>query len=131
MIFFGSLRHNIMENPDVLKVGYLLYFKNACLIALSLNVATMTVGFISAKLSRLTFKQALCICIESGNQNGTLAIHIAVVSLGRPDFAIAAVVYSLIMFITPLIPIYIGNKRKEEPSSDDINEDEGLSLSTD
>ncbi|MCM8531741.1 MAG: bile acid:sodium symporter family protein, partial [Lentisphaeraceae bacterium] len=106
------------------------YFKNAWLIALALNVATMVVGFITAKLTRLSFKQALCICIESGNQNGTLAIHIAVVSLGRPDFAIAAVVYSLVMFITPLLPIYIGNKKKEEPTVDDINAEEDLSLST-
>jgi len=100
------------------------YFKNAWLIALALNVVTMSVGFITAKISRLSFKQAICICIESGNQNGTLAIHIAVVSLGRADFAIAAVVYSLIMFLTPLIPIYIGNKGKDNELSETLDESE-------
>ncbi|MCM8530600.1 MAG: bile acid:sodium symporter family protein, partial [Lentisphaeraceae bacterium] len=107
------------------------YFKNAWLIAVTLNVGTMAVGFITAKLTRLSFKQALCICIESGNQNGTLAIHIAVVSLARPDFAIAAVVYSLVMFITPLLPIYIGNKKKTQFAVDHISETEDISLSVD
>lgn len=87
------------------------YLKNAWLIALSLNLATMLIGFLSAKVVRLDFKQALSISIESGNQNGTLAIHIAVVSLARPDFAIAAAVYSLIMFFTAMIPVLIGNKK--------------------
>ena len=93
------------------------YFRNAWLIALTLNVVTMTVGFLSAKLVRLNFKQALSICIESGSQNGTLAIHVAVVSLGRADFAIAAVVYSLLMFFTPVFPIYLGNKKRSQASA--------------
>lgn len=93
------------------------YFRNAWLIALTLNVVTMTIGFLSAKLVRLDFKQALSICIESGSQNGTLAIHVAVVSLGRADFAIAAVVYSLLMFFTPVVPIYLGNKKRLQASA--------------
>ena len=88
------------------------YFAKSWVIVLCLNIATMTVGFIAAKLARLNFKQALCICIESGNQNGTLAIHVAAVSLLRPDFAIAAAVYSLLMYGTALVPIWIGNRRK-------------------
>lgn len=89
-------------------IGY--YFKNAWLIALSLNIVTMLVGYAIARISKLNFKQSLSICIESGNQNGTLAIHVAVVSLARPDFAIAAAVYSLLMYATATVPVYIGNK---------------------
>lgn len=93
------------------KDNFVEYISNAWLIALGLNISTMVVGFITAKIAHLSLRQALSICIESGNQNGTLAIHIAVVSLARPDLAIAAAVYSLLMFITPLIPIYIGIKQ--------------------
>lgn len=86
------------------------YFQSALLITLALNMITMSIGFLTARLSKLSFKEALAITIESGNQNGTLAISLAVVSLGRPDFAIAAAVFSLIMYPTALIPIYFGNK---------------------
>lgn len=87
------------------------YFEKALYITLCLNVATMLVGFLTARLTKLSFKQALSISIESGNQNGTLAIHVAVVSLASPEFAIVAAVYSLIMYPTAILPILIGNKR--------------------
>ena len=86
------------------------YLERSWVVVLSLNVLTMLVGFASAKIFKLNFKQALSISIESGNQNGTLAIAIAVSLLARPDFAIAAAVYSLLMFITAIVPVYIGNK---------------------
>ncbi|MTI33274.1 bile acid:sodium symporter family protein [Xanthovirga aplysinae] len=90
------------------------YFENALVITLGLNITTMLIGFLSAKIMRLNFKQALSICLESGNQNGTLAINIAVVSLARPDFAMAAAVYSLIMYPTAILPILIGNKQAKK-----------------
>lgn len=90
------------------------YFEKSWAIVLSLNLLTMLIGFISAKLGKLSFKQALTISIESGNQNGTLAIHVAVVSLARPDLAIAAAVYSLLMYPTASILIAIGNKRAKK-----------------
>ncbi len=99
------------------KDNLVAYFESALIIALSLNIATMLVGFITAKIMGLSFRQALTICIESGNQNGTLAIHVAVVSLGRSDLAIAAAVYSLIMYGTALIPIGIGNKQNVRAES--------------
>lgn len=87
------------------------YFENAWLIVLSLNIVTMITGYIIGKIVGLDFKQSLTIGIESGNQNGTLAIHVAVVSLARPDLAIAAAVYSLLMYLTALYPIWLGNKK--------------------
>jgi len=93
------------------KLGY--YFENAWAIALALNVATMAVGYVIARIARLNFKQSLCISIESGSQNGTLAIHVAVISLGMPELAIAAIVYSLLMYSTSFIPIFIGNKKEK------------------
>ncbi|MDH5475688.1 MAG: bile acid:sodium symporter family protein [Cyclobacteriaceae bacterium] len=90
------------------------YFEKALYIAISLNLITMLIGFISARFSKLNFRQALSISIESGNQNGTLAIHVAVISLASPEFAIVAAVYSLIMYPTAVIPIIIGNKRAKK-----------------
>lgn len=90
------------------------YFEKALIIALVLNVTTMFVGFFTARFAKLNFKQSLSICIESGNQNGTLAIHVAVVSLASPEFAIVAAVYSLIMYPTAIIPVIIGNKKARE-----------------
>lgn len=87
------------------------YFENAWVIVLSLNIITMITGYVIGKFLGLDFRQSLTIGIESGNQNGTLAIHVAVVSLARPDFAIAAAVYSLLMYITAIFPIWIGNKK--------------------
>jgi bile acid:Na+ symporter, BASS family len=94
------------------RVGLMHYIKEAWLIILVLNVCTMLVGFLTAKLARLSFKQAITVCLESGNQNGTLAIHVAAVSLARPDFAIVGAIYSLMMYFTASIPILIGNKRQ-------------------
>ena len=88
------------------------YLQESWMIVLALNVVTMVVGFITAKLAKLSFKQAITICLESGNQNGTLAIHVAVASLARPDFAIAGAIYSLMMYFTASIPIFISSRRK-------------------
>jgi BASS family bile acid:Na+ symporter len=89
------------------------YLQESWMIILALNVTTMVIGFITAKIARLSFKQAITICLESGNQNGTLAIHVAVASLARPDFAIAGAIYSLTMYFTASIPIWISSKRGE------------------
>ncbi len=86
------------------------YISNTFFIAISLNISTMLIGLVTAMIVKLKFKQALTICLESGNQNGTLAIGIAG-ALQNPVYAIPAAVYSLFMYITALVPIIIGNKK--------------------
>ncbi len=83
------------------------YFRLAGIIALLLNVITMGIGYLSAKLSKLNPQQAISISIESGIQNGTLAIAIATVTLNRTDLATTAAIYSLLMFVTALVVIGI------------------------
>ena len=95
------------------KENFVSYFQQAGIAALLLNVSTMTVGYFSARLFRIIDKRAVSISIESGIQNGTLAITIAVVLLGSTTFAIAPAVYSLIMFFTGGAVIYIGIKRSK------------------
>jgi len=87
------------------------YFQQAGIVALTLNVATMAVGYYSARLFRIKGKQALSISIESGIQNGTLAISIAVILLHSTEYSIAPAIYSLLMFFTGGVVVYIGLKR--------------------
>ena len=92
------------------KSNLVSYFQQAGLIALTLNIVTMAIGLFSAKIAKLSQKQAVSISIESGIQNGTMAIAIATVSLSNTAFAIAPAVYSLIMFFTGGIIIAYGIK---------------------
>ncbi len=86
------------------------YFAEAGLIALSLNVIMMLVGFYIGRIFLLPSDQAASISIEVGIQNGTLALAIAGGMLNNTLFAIAPAVYSVIMFLTGFVAIYIGSK---------------------
>ena len=54
--------------------------------------------------------QKKCITIESGLQNGTLAIFVATSIFGGGMYVIPAATYSLIMFGTSLIFVYLVRK---------------------
>jgi len=87
------------------------YFQQAGIVALVLNVSTMLVGYYSARLFKIKDKRAISISIESGIQNGTLAMSIAIVLLGSTELAITPAIYSLLMFFTGGVVIYIGLRR--------------------
>ncbi len=78
------------------------FFRQVGLPVLVLNVVTMAVGYFSAKALGVEARQRLTIAIESGLQNGTLAIAIAAspLMLNSPEMAIAPAIYSLLMFGT-------------------------------
>ncbi|MBB6461159.1 bile acid:sodium symporter family protein [Flammeovirga kamogawensis] len=96
------------------------YFTQAGSAALLLNGITMILGFLAARLFSLNVAQSKSIAIETGIQNGTMAITIAVGIMGRVDLSIAAGVYSLIMFFTSGILIFLFNKKTENSSSDSV-----------
>ena len=79
-------------------------------IVTALNILTMGMGYGLAKAFGLNLKQGLTIAIESGIQNGTLTISLAVITLNQPDFAIIAAIYSLVMYALSTVPIYLGIK---------------------
>jgi BASS family bile acid:Na+ symporter len=81
------------------------YFAQAGIITLTLNLLTMFIGFLFAASLRLSFKQGISISIESGIQNGTLAISIATILLGNQTYGVAPAIYSLQMFGTSTIII--------------------------
>jgi len=86
------------------------YLQQAGIAALVLNIMTMIIGFATAKIAKLNSTQSITIAIESGIQNGTMAIAIASGILLNENYAIAPAVYSLIMFLTSGIVIGIGIK---------------------
>ena len=86
------------------------YFAQAGLITLILNVVMMILAYYVAKLFATGTKQRKCITIECGLQNGTLAIFVATSIFGGGMYLIPAATYSLIMFATSLIFVYIVRK---------------------
>jgi BASS family bile acid:Na+ symporter len=92
------------------RANFVSYFEQAGIAALLLNVVSMMLGYFSAKLFGIRKEAARSIAIESGIQNGTLAITIAVVLLHNVAFAIVPAVYSLLMFVTGGVVIYWFNK---------------------
>ncbi|MEM6272760.1 MAG: bile acid:sodium symporter family protein [Bacteroidota bacterium] len=83
--------------------------------ALALNVTTMGLGYLSARLLRLSTPQSVTVSIESGIQNGTLAIGIALGILENGTISIPPAIYSLLMFATGGAMIaFFGRKRSEE-----------------
>tara|TARA_B100001123_G_C15115765_1_gene949287 strand:- start:32 stop:883 length:852 start_codon:yes stop_codon:yes gene_type:complete len=86
------------------------YFAQAGLITLVLNVVMMIVAYYIAQLLASGIKQKKCITIECGLQNGTLAIFVATSIFGGGLYVIPAATYSLIMFATSLIFVYLVKK---------------------
>ena len=75
-----------------------------------LNVLAILVGFLAGRLFRLPVAQQVCIAIEVGIQNGTLAIAITAGLLNNPDMAVPAAVYSLLMYLTGFGAILCGRR---------------------
>ena len=86
------------------------YFAQAGLITLALNVIMMIAAYFVAQLLGTGVKQKKCITIECGLQNGTLAIFVATSIFGGGMYVIPAATYSLIMFVTSLIFLYLFRK---------------------
>jgi bile acid:Na+ symporter, BASS family len=84
---------------------------------LLLNVLATLAGFLVGKLFQLPLAQQLCIAIEVGIQNGTLALAITAGLLNNPDMAIPAAVYSLLMYVTGFGVIMYGRRASMNISS--------------
>jgi BASS family bile acid:Na+ symporter len=77
---------------------------------LLLNLVATLTGFLAGKVFRLPLAQQICIAIEVGIQNGTLAIAITAGLLNNPDMAVPAAIYSLLMYITGFGAILYGRQ---------------------
>ncbi|PQJ79447.1 bile acid:sodium symporter family protein [Polaribacter porphyrae] len=86
----------LASSSDKIVIG----MKAAGLATLLLNITTMALGFYTAKLFKLDLKSSISITIESGIQNGTLALVIAASVLNNPEMGIPIGAYAIWMFIT-------------------------------
>jgi BASS family bile acid:Na+ symporter len=87
--------------------GFILQVGISCVL---LNVFSILAGLYISKLFNLDLAQQICIAIEVGIQNGTLAIAITAGLLNNPDMAVPAAVYSLFMNVTGFVAIGYGRK---------------------
>ena len=74
--------------------------KEVGLATLLLNLSTMALGYITAKVFGIKGKSQISITIESGIQNGTLAFVIATTILNNVQMGLPTGAYSIWMFIS-------------------------------
>ena len=90
------------------------YFRTAGLAAFLLNISTMLMGWVAGVLMRIPLSDKISVIIESGIQNGTLGIVITATLLENPAMTVAPALYSLIMFMTGTLLIFILSGRKSK-----------------
>ncbi len=102
IVLFGAIiqeRYNII--PYMLKAGTITFL---------LNIIMMFIGFYIAKIFATGIEQRKCISLECGLQNGTLAIFVGTQIFNDVAYIIPAAIYSLIMFITSIIFVFLIKK---------------------
>ena len=102
IVLFGAI---LAEKDNIIS-----YFADAGLITLVLNVVIMIAAFYVAQLFGTGNSQKKCIAIECGLQNGTLAIFVGTTLFGGGAYVVPAATYSLIMFVTSLIFVFLVKK---------------------
>ena len=86
------------------------FITRAGLIALTLNIVMMIVGFYVAKFFASGVAQQKCISLECGLQNGTLAVFVSTQLFDEMIYIVPTAAYALIMMITSLIFVFIIKK---------------------
>ena len=87
------------------------YFAQTGLVVLTLNILMMLIAFYWSGFFGTGISQKKAIAIECGLQNGTLAIFVGTTVFGGGLYIIPAATYSLIMYLTSLIFIYLIKNR--------------------
>ena len=93
----------------------ILYYADTGLITLSLNLIMLALAWLIASTFGSGTQQKIAISIECGLQNGTLAIAVATLLFNGGPTLIPAATYSVTMFLTALIFIYIIRKKYNTP----------------
>lgn len=105
LVFIAVLAANAEKLVDGMKA--------AGLVNLVLNLTTMALGYLVARLFKLDLKNSISITIESGIQNGTLAFVIATSILNNVEMGIPTGAYSIWMFLTGGILMWQLGKRAD------------------
>ena len=86
------------------------YISKAGLIALTLNMTMIFVGYYIAKFFTSGVSQRKCISLECGLQNGTLAVVVASQLFTDIVYLVPTAAYALIMFTTSIFFVLIVRK---------------------
>jgi len=86
------------------------FIARAGAITLTLNVVMMLVGYYIAKIFATGVAQRRCISLETGLQNGTLAVFVSSQIFDEIVYMVPTAAYALIMFVTSLIFIFVIRK---------------------
>lgn len=87
------------------------FFIKAGPLALLLNIAGMFIGYFVTYFFTKNKSQAVTVGVEVGIVNGTLGIAIAAGILESSVMTIPSAIYSIIMFPSVLLMIWIGNRK--------------------
>ena len=88
----------------------LSFIMRAGLIALTLNIVMMIVGFYVAKFFSTGVAQQRCISLECGLQNGTLAVFVSTQLFDEIVYIVPTAAYALVMMATSIIFVFIVKK---------------------
>jgi len=102
IVLFGAI---IQERSNIIP-----YMMKAGTVTFLLNIIMMIIGFYAAKIFATGIEQRRCISLECGLQNGTLAIFVATQIFNDVAYIIPAAIYSLIMFVTSIIFVFLVKK---------------------
>ena len=86
------------------------FIMRAGIIALTLNILMMVIGFYIAKFFASGVAQQRCISLECGLQNGTLAVFVATQLFDEMIYMVPTAAYALIMMLTSIIFLFIIKK---------------------
>ena len=86
------------------------FITRAGLVALTLNLTMIFVGYYVAKFLASGVPQRKCISLECGLQNGTLAVFVATQLFDDIVFMVPTAAYALIMFVTSIFFVLIVRK---------------------
>lgn len=79
-----------------------------------LNIASLLVGYLVPKFLGINYVQAMTIAIETGLQNSTISITVAITLLNNNDMAIIPGLYAIWMYVTGFALAFIMSKRSSQ-----------------
>ena len=133
-VFFGMIVRSLMNNFVISKTLFiqrtsiilflivfisiwveewdrlLSFITSSGLIALTLNIIMLFIGYFLAKFFASGIPQRKCISLECGLQNGTLAVVVATQLFNDIVFLYPTAAYALIMFVTSIFFVLIVRK---------------------
>lgn len=95
------------------------FWRQTGIAVLSFNIVSIVIGFFIPLLIKIPVQQSIAISMGSGVRNGTLAITIALSPslLNNSTMSIPAALYSLVMYFTAFLFVYIISNRLKRKTS--------------